>query len=139
MALFEVRALFGTIARPGGIISNSQGAWGILNVAVSLSRIADLTAVSAHDALETTAQELTGDWEGHQQRGPFTTVIDPVGIAPAQSLGAALHAVPDLEGFRTFSARIPYHEALVVFPQKMQPGSFIRFSYPATGQTLSIP
>ena len=139
VALFEVQALFGDPVTPGGIVPHPRKSLGVLNVTVSLTYIVDLTEVSAQQELETTAQELTGDWVGYRQRGSRTTVKEPIGIAPTQALGAAFHSVAGLEGFRTISARLPYNEILVVFPQKMQPGSLIRFSDPATGQTLSLP
>ena len=139
VALFEVQALLGNPTTPGGVISPPLGAWIVLNVSVRLNQVADLTDLTVQNALNTTAQELTGDWRGYQQRSHGTTVKSPIGLAPTQQLGQSLFAVAGLEGFRTLSARIPYHEALVVFPQKMQPGSFIRFSDPATGQSLFIP
>ena len=58
---------------------------------------------------------------------------EPVGIAPTQELGAALFQVPGLEGFRALSARVPYCMTLVVFPQKLQPGSIVEFSHPTLG------
>lgn len=60
VALFEVEALFGDPSLLG-------------NVVVRLGRVADLTDPAAQDVLGTTAQELTGDWEGYEQRGPTTT------------------------------------------------------------------
>jgi hypothetical protein len=41
--------------------------------------------------------------------------------------------VPELEGFRTLSAKVPYALNLVVFPQKLQPGSRVEFSHPTLG------
>lgn len=96
--------------------------------------VADLTQESQQQLFETTAQELTGDWRGYQQRSPTTPVSQPVGVAPTQALGATLFAVPDLEGFRVLSAKLPYYSNLVIFPQKLQPGSQVVFSNPATGQ-----
>ena len=95
--------------------------------------MADLTAVASQNLLATTAQELTGDWEGYQLRSPRTSVSEPVGLAPTQELGAAIYDVPDLEGFRTPSARVPYAMNLVVFPEKLQPGSRVVFSHPTLG------
>jgi hypothetical protein len=40
----------------------------VLNVDVQLQAVADLTQESQQQLLETTAQELTGDWRGYQQR-----------------------------------------------------------------------
>src|SRR5205085_10806665 len=103
--LLEVLAVF---SPPGSIITvASPGlAWAVLNVTVSLSQIADLTGVLAQQALETTAQELTGDWIGYQLRAlPGASIASPTGIAPTQELGAALYGVPNLQGFLTLSAK----------------------------------
>jgi hypothetical protein len=133
VALFEAEALLGSPTRPGGVLPQPRLAWTILNVRVNLQRIADLTQVVAQNQLATTAQELTGDWEGYQLRGPRTSVSEPVGLAPTQELGAALFDMPDLEGFRTPSAKVPYAMNLVVFPQKLLPGSYVEFSHPTLG------
>jgi len=120
VALFEVEALYGDPSVPGSVIPHPQKAYITLNVQVALSRVTDLTDDAAQASLKTSAQELTGDWRGYRQRGRNTTVQQPSGDAPTQSLGAALSSVADLEGFLTLSARIPYHEVLVIFPQKLQ-------------------
>jgi len=138
VALFEVQALFGSPTQPGGVIPHPRQAWITVNVTVQLQAVADLTEVTAHTLLETTAQELTGDWRGYQQRSPLTSVREPVGTAPTQALGAALFAVPALEGFRSLSAPLPYHSTLIVFPQKLQPGSVVAFHHPYTGQQYVI-
>jgi hypothetical protein len=134
VALFEVEALLGSPTYPGGIIPHPRQAWTVLNVDIRLRAIADLTQESQQQMLETTAQELTGDWRGYQQRSPATSVSQPVGVAPTQALGAALFAVPGLEGFRTLSAKLPYYSNLLIFPQKLQPGSQVVFADPTTGQ-----
>jgi hypothetical protein len=125
-----VRALHGPAFPQAGrvVIPNPQQAWTILNVRVTLQQVADLTRVPEQTLLGMTAQELTGDWEGYQERRPHDSVSQPVGIAPTQALGQALSAVPGLEGFRTLSARLPAQMILVVFPRKLQPGSGIEFS-----------
>jgi hypothetical protein len=133
VALFETGALLGSPSQIGGAFPNPRLTSAILNVRVQLQRVADLTVAVQQRLLETTAQELTGDWEGYQLRGPRTSVSEPVGIAPTQELGAALFQVPGLEGFRTLSARVPYCMTLVVFPQKLQPGSSVEFSHPTLG------
>jgi RES domain-containing protein len=134
VALFEVQALLGSPTHPGGIIPHPLQVWTVLNVDIQLRAIADLTQESQQQLLETTAQELTGDWRGYQQRSPATSVSQPIGVAPTQALGSVLFAVPGLEGFRTLSAKLPYHSNLVIFPQKLEVGSQVVFADPATGQ-----
>ena len=133
VALFEAEALVGPPARPGGVLAQPRLAWTLINITVQLQRVADLTVVTTQNLLATTAQELTGDWEGYHLRSRRTSVSEPVGLAPTQELGAGLYDVPELEGFRTPSARVPYAMNLVVFPQKLQPGSRVEFSHPALG------
>jgi hypothetical protein len=134
VALFEVQALFGAATLPGGVVPHPRRVYVVLNVDVRLVSVADLTDVASQAALRTTAQELTGDWRGYQQRSQTTSVKQPVGLAPTQDLGATLFRVPGLEGFRTLSARLPYNEMLVVFPTKLQANSLVRFHDPVAGQ-----
>jgi hypothetical protein len=136
VALFEVGALVGTPRRT--FFPNPQNAWIILNVQVTLQQVANLADPGEQNKLQTTAQELTGDWESYSLTLIHTSVTRPSGPAPTQQLGAALHAVPTLEGFRTISAKVPTHMVLVVFPDKLQPGSSVVFSDPATGTTHTI-
>jgi hypothetical protein len=97
-------------------------------VSVVLHQVADLTQVSQQNLLQTTAQELTGDWKGYQYRtAPTATIQAPTGTAPTQDLGEALFSIAGLEGFRTLSAKLPYHRNLVVFPEKMFKGSRLEF------------
>lgn len=130
VALYEVRALRGApFPKPGDVMLPSpQRAWMILNVQVTLQKIADLTQMSEQALLGTNAQELTGDWEGFHRRTPQDSVNQPVGVAPTQELGQALFDIPDLEGFRSVSARMPARMTLMVFPDKLLPGSLIEFS-----------
>jgi RES domain-containing protein len=139
VALLEVGALWGS-GRPGSVyIPNPRQAWTLLNVRVILQGVADLTDPAEQQRLQTSAQELTGDWQGYLDRNSLTPVPKPTGLAPTQELGRALHGVPGLEGFRTVSARLPTHRNLVIFPDKLEPGSSVVFSNPATGTDLRIP
>ena len=98
--------------QPGGVIANPCCPWSVLNVQVHLQDVADLTQVSQQTLLATTAQELTGDWQGYQQRNALTSVSEPICAAPTQLLGTALFAVSGLEGFVTLSAPLPYNKNL---------------------------
>lgn len=130
VALFEVQALFGAPTKPGALVPNPARTWVTQSVTVQLSAVADLTQALAQHLLETSAQELTGDWQGYQLRGPGTSVSRPIGLAPTQELGEALRRdVRQIEGFRAVSAKLPYHQVLGVFPQNLRAGSFVRFTY----------
>lgn len=139
VALLEVEALMGSPVNPGSLVPQPHRSWTMLNVTVSLQRVADLTDLSTQEALQITAQELTGDWVGYLLRGPATTVKNPTGLAPTQELGAALYQVPSLEGFKSISSKAPYHQILAVFPEKLLPGSRVSWLNPLTGETEMIP
>jgi hypothetical protein len=139
VALFEVGALLGSALPGKHYVPNPRHAWTILNVQVSLQAVADLTVVPEQLKLLTTAQELTGDWYCYSQRTPHSTVSQPAGLAPTQVLGQALHRLPGLEGFRAVSANLPTHMNLVVFPDKLHPGSSIVFHDAASGEKFTIP
>lgn len=138
VALHETQALLGSPSTPGGMVPHPHSTWTVLNVSVRLQAVADLTDTETQDLLETTAQEITGDWLGYLLRGPSVTIKGPTGLAPTQELGEALYRVPQLEGFRTVSARVPYHEILVVFPEKLLPGSRVSWLNPMTGRTEAL-
>lgn len=139
----EVEAIFGSPAKPGGVVPNPSKSWVVLNVAVSLHSIVDLTnPTGTHWPLSTTVQELTGDWEGYTRRGPLTKVKVPTGMAPTQDLGHALWNRGCFEGFRAVSAKRPCNEVLAIFPQRLKPRSFVKYTYhDASGamQTYSLP
>jgi RES domain-containing protein len=138
VALFEVQALLGSPLSSGGVVPHPRRAWTILNVTVNLQSIVDLTASASQTILDTTAQELTGDWRGYQLRGVHSSVTGPSGSAPTQDLGSALFNTAGVEGFRSLSAKLSDQMVLIVFPQKLKPGSSIQFLDPTTGQTRSI-
>lgn len=141
VALLEVSAIFSPPGS-GTIVANPGNAWAVLNVIVSLSNIADLTSSLAQQTLQTTAQELTGDWVGYQLRAlPGASVAVPTGAAPTQELGAALHGLPSLQGFLTLSAKAPERKNLVIFPDKIHPltRDFIQFIDPATSKVHKLP
>jgi RES domain-containing protein len=139
VALFEARAVVGSITGYPGVVPVPSRAWTVLNVRVRLSEVADLTDPVEQARLETSAQGLTGDWQGYQQRGQSGTILAPSGLAPTQELGAALEALPVLEAFRTVSALVPNHRVLVVFPDKLAPTSSVQWQDPTTGQWHFVP
>jgi len=117
VALFEVQAVFGSPSQPGGVFANPRRPWTVINVQVHLQDVADLTHVSQQTLLSTTAQELTGDWHGYQQRNALTSVSEPVGAAPTQALGGALFAVSGLEEFLTLPSPYRIIKIWLSFPK----------------------
>ncbi len=136
VALYEVEALLGSIHK-GLAIPNPTQAWLAINVQVVLQKVADLTEATVEARLGTSAQELTGDWEGYDLRAHSGSIPRPAGTAPTQHLGEALFSTPQIEGFRTISARIPTRMNLVVFPEKLMKGSQIVYT-DHTGQQFIV-
>lgn len=134
VAFFEVKALYGSPYQ--GYAPNPRNSLISLNVTVNLRRISEITHHAQQRSLDTTAQELTGDWYGYQQRRQNIGSIPwSTGLAPTQELGAAMYNLPALEGFRTLSARVPDRKILVVFPQKLLIGSSVEFLNPIMGKS----
>jgi RES domain-containing protein len=140
VALFEVGALMGSPFPGGTIMPNPKNHWIIINVQARLGRIADLTELSQRRLIDTTVQELTGDWQGYTFRDSHEKLAAPHWTnVPTQRLGRALHQVRDLEGFLTYSTPVPMRRNRVIFPRKLRRGSFVRFENPVTGATHRIP
>lgn len=97
-----------------------------------LQSIVDITRRASYSSLRTTAQETTGDWRGYKTRNASTSLSYPVGAAPTQDLGRALFMEGDIEGFVTMSARVPFQSSLVVYPERLKPGSELVFFDPDT-------
>ncbi|MEI9989545.1 MAG: RES family NAD+ phosphorylase [Rhizomicrobium sp.] len=130
VAMFEAQILFGSPLKPGGVVPKPKGTWIVLTAHVNLQRIVDLSDVAAQAHLDVSAQELTGDWHGYRQRSAATQVSAPVGTAPTQLLGEALHRDGRLlEGFLTVSARLSHHRNLIVFPQHLSTGSTVEYRW----------
>jgi RES domain-containing protein len=140
VALFEVQAMLGSPYPHAAYVPNPSASWVVINVNIQLSRVADLTKVSQRRLIDTSAQELTGDWRGYLLRNPHPTLRAPYWTnVPTQKLGRALHGVRGLEGFVTYSAKVATHRALVVFPSKLKRGSYLQFNNPTTGAVETIP
>lgn len=132
-AMYEVDAVFGP---PGSAIANPLANYVVLNVQIILSDVCDLTDVHhAQVPLATTAQELTGDFDGYQLRGPGKRIVAPTGIAPTQELGRSLLAT-GAEGFRSISAKLSNNRTLMIFPQNLRAGSRITYRDSRTGAIL---
>ena len=124
VCLLEIEALLGSPR--SGFVSRPRTSLTAIAVQVSLQQIVDLTSVTEQKRLGVTAQELTGDWDGYEKRNPSSSVPQPTGTAPTQDLGEALFNTPNVEGFRTVSAKVPDQMNLIVFPQRLLKGSWVR-------------
>lgn len=90
----------------------------------------DLSDPAQAALVDTNAHELTGDWRGYRQRGLATSVKGPTGKAPTQEFGEQLFALcPDVQGFLTLSARLPYYRILAVFTRRIRAGTdYVRYT-----------
>jgi RES domain-containing protein len=128
-ALAEAQAIFGQIP---ALIIPSPGSWAVLTFSVELSAVVDLSDDAAQRDLETSSQELTGDWKGYAMRPA------PGRSAPTHSLGAALHAVRSIEAFLTPSSCVPSTNNLVIFPDRLSTGSSVKFVDPRSNKTAQL-
>ena len=134
-ALFEVYALLGSLHGPN--VPNPQVFFTVVSVQVALSYTADLTDPTERRRVRTSVQELTGDWLGYTLRNPKPSAPPQhYSCVPTQRLGYELHRVPGLEGFKTYSAKVPTATNLVLFPRKLDPSSSVRCYDPNTGQQI---
>ncbi len=130
VAMFEAQALFGSPSRPGGTVPGPAGTWIALTASVKLSVVVDLSDPEQQTILDTSAQELTGDWSGYRLRSYKTNVKGPTGAAPTQLLGETIHKdARRPEGLVTVSAKVPYHLNLVIFPDRLRRGSYVRYDW----------
>ena len=125
VALYEIRAVFGSRLPGRASVPNpNAGAWTIFPVTVALQSVADFTRDSELEIIDTSVQELTGDWEGYSFRPQHRDAPPPYFThVPTQQLAAALHQTGLFEGLLSYSAVDPRHRNLVVFPTALQPGS----------------
>jgi hypothetical protein len=140
VALFEAQSLWGTMYVPGAVVPNPVAPTRVpIAVQVSLLAVVDLTNSTNLGLLETSTQELTGDWEHYQPR--FAAALPRLrpSTAPTQQLGAALVGVPEIEALVTMSAAAKPYKNLVVYRHKLRVGSQIRTLDPLTGQVLAMP
>jgi RES domain len=119
VAIYEVGALLGDPNEP---ISSPKGSWLLMSVHVRLHYVVDVSEPAQQRLISTSDQELTGVW------------VSASGGAPTQKLGAALHALPDLEGF-IFPSSKAGSRNLAIFMDKLAGTSIITFKNELTGRT----
>ena len=116
-ALLEVRAFLGhPRMRP---IVFMTGHWHVARVDVRLDHVADLRTLSERAKIQTTVQELTGDWVDYANRTVSSPDVSSTPPAPTQQLGEDLYQIPRCQGFLAPSARNSIHPNLVVFPDRV--------------------
>lgn len=116
-ALLEARARLGH-PRSGPLVATSESRQ-VVQITIRLDRIADLRTASERVKIQTTVQELTGDWEDYAARTLTSPEVSSQPPAPTQALGEALYQRTDCQGFLTPSARNPILPNLVIFPDRV--------------------
>ncbi len=111
VAIYEVGALLGD---PNAPLSSPKGSWVLMSLQVTLYHVADLCNITQQRLISTNDQVLTGAWANSSV------------AAPTHQLGAALHALPFLEGFIFPSSKVGSRN-LAIFPDKLDARSSIVF------------
>ncbi len=125
VTLYETRAIVGS-PLPGraNVPNPNPVAWTILPITVALQSIADLTRDSELQIIDTSVQELTGDWDGYDHRPQHQDAPPPYFThVPTQQLAVTLHQTGLFDGLLSYSAVDPRHRNLIVFPTALQKGS----------------
>lgn len=116
-ALLEVRAFLGHPSTDP--IVPMTGGWHVARVDIRLDHVVDLRTMSERARIQTTVQELTGDWADYAKRTVSSPDVSSTPPAPTQQLGEDLYQIPRCQGFLTPSARNSIHPNLVVFPDRV--------------------
>ena len=109
VALFEVQALLGS-AFPGAshFPNPAGGPWTLVDVRVNLQAVVDFTRFASRKPIGTSVQEMTGDWRAYALRTPNRLRGGLHGSdVPTQALGRRLERIRGIEGFLSYSARVP--------------------------------
>ncbi len=142
VAMFEAQALFGSPLT--GVVSHPTKSLLTLAVTVELSNVVDISDPAQASLVSSNAQELTGDWRGYKHRSwAPSSVPRPVGKAPTQEFGEQLYGLcPEVTGFVSLSARLPYHRILVIFPDRLIAGAHhvhYKLTQDGKSEVISIP
>ena len=132
-ALIEARALLGLVPGPLAPAAPSPRSWTIFRYRIRLgpNRVVDFGQPENREAIDTTVQELTGDWAGYGIRRlavpPILPITDREIHAPTQRLGVwfARHLRHNYLGFLSPSARNPVVQNLVLFYDRIPTDSVI--------------
>ena len=132
-ALLEVRALLGFVPGPFAPAAPSPQSWTIFRYRIRLgpNQVVDFGQPENRAEINTSVQELTGDWESYRVRhlpvAPILPVVGGRSRAPTQELGAwfAGHLSHDYLGFLSPSARNPLVQNLVLFYDRLPAGSVV--------------
>ena len=111
VAIYEVGILLGD---PNAPVSSPRGSWVLMSLDIRLYNVVDLCAPDQLKLIATRDQELTGSW------------VNNPAASPTQQLGAALHAIPYVEGM-IFPSSKAGSRNLAIFMDKLDKRSAIVF------------
>ena len=117
-ALLEVQALVRSTHLPRPLPVDLRK-YAVFPITVDGIQVVDFGDAGARTAIQTTVQELTGDWRDYPNRRPRGTwprVRSNRADAPTQDLGARLQASAHVAGFLSASAHQATQSNLVIFP-----------------------
>lgn len=139
VSLFEVEVMLGSVAPGHTYLPNpSAVGWSFFPVTVNAIAVADLTSPIEIAKIDTSFQELTGDWNGYESRPLHPSHKGSRPIAPTQQLGRELHNSGLFEGLLTWSSRIPDRINLVLFPKQKQSANIVEYDDPISGKTFRL-
>lgn len=134
-ALLEVVAFYGSYGNgfvPSPPLAQS---WTIFQYQINQNQnfhVVDLSDPNTRSTAQTSIQELTGDWLSYYHRRTINPasyanipLVQPGNVfAPTQRLARAIfNLTPAAEGFLTPSAKVPTRSNLVLFYNRLPPGS----------------
>lgn len=126
-ALRELKVLVETAT---GLIACKAPPYILLSIEYSLQTILDLTNPDNQNVLGTNVQELTGQWL------PINLQGQP---APTQELATAAYNSQTIEALKVPSALDPNAYNVVIFPDKLSSGSFLKVYDDSGSITAKLP
>ncbi len=141
VALFEVQALLGSAYPGAAFVPNPVGGpWTLIDVQVKLQAVVDFTLLTSRNRIETSVQEMTGDWRAYALRKPNRLRGGSHGSdVPTQKMGRRLERIRGIEGFLSYSTRVATRRIPMIFPHNLLPGSHLRYRDPTTGNWITLP
>lgn len=120
--MLEFRALVRVLGVSGLLAIKPRHSFALFKVSVSLESVADFGCPKQRGTLNTSVQEMTGDWRDYliRRKQGIPGVRSNRLSAPTHRLGKALNSKPRrIEGFLAPSAVDPAVCNLVIFPDRV--------------------
>ena len=132
-ALIEARAVLGFVPGPYAPAAPAPRLWTLIRYRVQIgsNHVVDFGQPKNRAEIDTSVQELTGDWQGYHIRrlvdAPVFPIEDRRNRARTQELGAwfSAYRLGGYFGFLSPSARNPIVQNLVLFFDRLPPRSVV--------------